>query len=128
MRRKGFDRMQQFVERPENRISLLIIFFWPRLNQKMHVIRHHTDREQFVVSVVKVPESIEHNCASFWRQTAPRLRANRHSVNRPWFVEMRKATARIESAILWLSFNKSPRRRDAVANTRDACTTRIKQR
>src|SRR5581483_891382 len=115
--------MQQFLERPEDCISLFI-FLWPRLNQEMYVIRHHTYREQFVAFVMKMPKSIQHNCASFWGEATPRFCADGHGVNRPWFFEMWQSAARIESAILRLGFERSPRRRDAVANTRDACATR----
>ena len=42
----------------------------------------------------------------------------------PRLFEMGESATRVESALGWLHVNESPRRRDTVANTRDACATR----
>ena len=57
--------MQQLFQRPENHIPRIVILFRPRLNQKMNMIRHHARCKELVTFVVKVPQRIECNRASF---------------------------------------------------------------
>jgi len=59
--------MQQFFQRPERRISRIIVsVFRPRLKEEMNVIGHHASRKQFITFVVKIPQRIQNDCAPSW--------------------------------------------------------------
>ena len=72
---------------------------WPGLKQRMHMIRHDADSEEFVTRIVKMTPCVQHNRASLRIKVASMLRCvNSHGINRPWFFEMRETTARVMSA------------------------------
>ena len=58
--------MKDLSERPENRLPFLVLLFDLRLEQEMHMIRHHTGSVEFVDLVerssitpeIKLPEDL----------------------------------------------------------------------
>src|SRR6266487_5858641 len=64
--RKRFYRVDQLAQRPECCVSRVITFFRPWLDKKMHMIRHHARREQFVAFVMKMSERVENDGARDW--------------------------------------------------------------
>src|SRR5947208_14108369 len=56
IRSEGLDRMQQFLERPEDRFAFLILFFDLGLEKPVHVLRHDTSRVEWVMALFMAEE------------------------------------------------------------------------
>jgi len=57
--------MHQVTHRPEEDASVIVVVFWPRLEQQMHMVRHHAGSEQIVALAVKMTQGIQHDRSGF---------------------------------------------------------------
>ena len=61
MRGSGFDWLQDFSQRPENRSALLVRLFYLRFKKQVNVVRHYACDVQFVLSMfARVKSAFEH--------------------------------------------------------------------
>ncbi len=56
--RESFKRSHQLRERPENGIAFVCVLLRPRLKQRVHVIRHDAEREEFVARPMEMPPGV----------------------------------------------------------------------
>ena len=94
--RKRFDRVQQFGQWPEDRITFAILFLHTRLDDEMNMIRHYARGNEPIPGIAPVEDAIKSDVTCDVRERPTLKGAEIHDVNRPRLFKMREVAFAVD--------------------------------
>src|SRR2546423_11090371 len=87
--------MHQVADRPKIRLILGTVLLDPRLQQGMHMIRHHAHCEKIIALLIEMTKSVEYDRSGGGRKNAAVSRGKCHMINSVRALVVWKAALRV---------------------------------
>src|SRR5213075_3288545 len=112
------DGMHQGTDWPKNRLILDVVSLDPRLQQRMHMVRHHAHCEKVIALLIEMTKSVKNDRTGRWRKSAAISCGKRHVINSVRPLVVWKAALRV------LRATGRGTRQDAGCSPLEACAPR----